>query len=130
VLRGNGFEPVEAYPNPLDENPTTIEQVEARLWASDLGVVLIVESDDSGPFSGNLAHEYGFLHGQDKLVLFLVDRPLVEKVNSTYVTNLQGLVVVSFAAGDDAYDDDNPQSVNAKLSDWLQRAGERLRRTR
>ena len=98
------------------------------MWASDLGIVLIVDSEDVDPFSGNLAHEYGFLHGQDKPVVFLVDKPLVNTVNSTFVTNLQGLVVVSFAAGDGAYDKDDSQSVEVKLSEWLKRAGERLKK--
>lgn len=119
VMKSLQFFPIEARPDPLDEDPTTVQQVESRLWACDLGIVLVVESglsDES--FSGNLAHEYGFLHGQDKRVVFLVQKKLVPEVNRV-LSNIQGQVLCSFADGDDAFDSDHPQSVGTKLHEWL-----------
>jgi hypothetical protein len=119
-LRSRNFVPIEARPDPLDMNPTTVEQVEARLWASDAGIVLVLDlGQDITPLSPNLAHEYGFLHGQGKPVVFLVEKKLMRELSSS-LSNIQGLVLKDFADGDDAYDPNHPQSVTARLGDWLQ----------
>jgi hypothetical protein len=128
TLRKNKFAAIEARPDPLDDNPTTFDQVEARLWASDLGIVLVINQENIESMSGNLAHEAGFLQGQDKPVVFLVEQSLArQNVIERNLSNIQGHVVLTFADGDSAYDPDNPNSIYQVLSAWLKNVRRRLR---
>lgn len=127
TLKKYRFEPIEARPNPLDDNPTTFDQVEARLWASDLGIVLVISQENVESMSGNLAHEAGFLQGQDKPVVFLVEQHLAKQnIIERNLSNIQGHVVLTFADGDAAYDRDNPNSIYQVLSEWLRKVRHRL----
>lgn len=127
TLRKHKFEPIEARPDPLDDNPTTFDQVEARLWACDLGIVMVISQENVESMSGNLAHEAGFLQGQDKPVVFLVEQHLAKQnIIERNLSNIQGHVVLTFADGDAAYDRDNPNSIYQVLSEWLRKVRHRL----
>lgn len=127
TLKKHRFEPIEARPDPLDDNPTTFDQVEARLWACDLGIVLVISQENVESMSGNLAHEAGFLQGQDKPVVFLVEQHLAKQnIIERNLSNIQGHVVLTFADGDAAYDRDHPASIYQVLSDWLRKVRHRL----
>ena len=127
TLKKHRFEPIEARPDPLDDNPTTFDQVEARLWACDLGIVLVVSQENVESMSGNLAHEAGFLQGQDKPVVFLVEQHLArQNIIERNLSNIQGHVVLTYADGDSAYDRDHPNSIYQVLSEWLRKVRHRL----
>jgi hypothetical protein len=96
-----------------------------KLWTCDAGIVLVskgAEGDstlDEG-FSANLAHELGFIQGQGKPVLLLVQNQCRRDEISRKFTNIQGVVVQTFS--DDvvsATHPDNPESVPNAVQRWL-----------
>jgi predicted amino acid-binding ACT domain protein len=116
TLRDNGCVPVEAEPT-MGRDPNTIyTEVSSKMWASKAGIVLIIKVPDNKPISLNLAHELGFLQGQGKRVLVLVENePECKEVMSSF-TNFAGVVFQSF---DPKLDKDNPKSVQSAIKEWL-----------
>lgn len=117
VLRDHNCEPVEALPQEGQFAPTFF-QVSSKMWVSKAGIVLVTGGDDQGSstFNINLAHEAGFLQGQGKPVLFLVEGgPSI----SMAWANLQGVNFSYFASNDRAFDPDNQQSIDRILSAWV-----------
>jgi hypothetical protein len=57
------------------------------MWVAHAGIVLVVNpgSDKYAAdeiFNEHLAHEYGFLHGQGKDILFLIERSCYARIES------------------------------------------------
>ncbi len=120
TLSKNDCQAIEATPTAGTEHPT-IQQVESRLWACKMGIVLVTALQDTDSLSMNLAHEYGFISGQGKPVVFLVESSERDKI-SRLISNLQGIVVEEFAGGEDALDNHLPNSIVSRLEQWLPRA--------
>jgi hypothetical protein len=120
TLQGRSFQAIEATPVSGTSRPT-IHQVESRLWACKMGIVLVTELDNStDALSMNLSHEYGVISGQGKPVVFLIERKIRESVTKL-ISNLQGIVVEEFADGETALDDSSPDSVFVRVRKWLDR---------
>ena len=121
VLIDNGCFPVEALPE-FGEFATSIVQVAAKMWLSKAGIVLVAGGevgDDQRAFSMNLAHEYGFLQGQGKPVLLLVEDGCGEEMREW--TNTLGIVAPRFAKDEKAFNPDASDSLDAILSKWISR---------
>lgn len=90
------------------------------MWAARAGIVLGVEptGESEVAFSLNLAHEFGFMQGQGKPLLLLVEAPSkVEKELDTW-SNLKGITAPRFSR-EYALSDGHHQSIQAVLERWL-----------
>lgn len=116
ALLDNGCFSVEAKPT-IGRDPNTVyTEVSSKMWASKAGIVLIINVLDKKPISLNLAHELGFLLGQGKKVLVLVeDEPACKEVMNSF-TNLAG---VSFQSFDPKINEDNPKSAHSIVTEWV-----------
>ncbi|MDX6603254.1 MAG: hypothetical protein QOF13_2456 [Solirubrobacterales bacterium] len=118
VLEDNDFIAVEALPE-AGADRTVPDAVKAKMWASKAAIVLVVSmpgDDELSAFSANLAHEWGFMQGQGKPLM-----PLVEKNLSSSITdnaNLQGLQLTTFDK-DHAMSSRHPESIYQKAGAWL-----------
>jgi hypothetical protein len=115
VLLENGCEPVEALPEPGLSN-TSLPQVSSKMWVAKAGIMLVAGGETEA-LSMNLVHEAGFLNGQGKEVLILVEEgsgPALAKWS-----NASGAVAPHFANGDKAFDPESPESIDKILIDWI-----------
>lgn len=118
ILEEHGCYAVEATPEPGDLRASFIE-VSARMWVAEAGIVLVAGGIDK-PFSMNLAHEAGFLSGQGKPVLVLVEQGSDQSM--TEWSNAHGIVAPRFPADDSAFDPDSPESLDRILESWINTA--------
>ncbi len=117
VLKARGCVPVEALPTPGHHAPAPF-QVSSKLWASAAAVVLVINIGTDEAFSMNLAHEYGFMQGQGKPILVLIERGQEESLKR--LSNLHGLNIALFAADDVAFGgDDQENSIEQRIASWL-----------
>jgi hypothetical protein len=116
-LLENNCYPVEAASTLMKEPFTIYMDVSTKLWTAPAGIVLVTKELDSRHITINLAHELGFLMGQGKPILILVeDEPECEDMMSRFV-NLAGVLYKRFHAG--AASEDR-SSVQAIVSSWIQ----------
>lgn len=97
-------------------------EVSANLWAADAGVILITRVADNDPLGRNIPHEYGFLQGQSKPILLLVERGLEEAVGRW--TNAGGVYAPRFPADADAFLKDKPTSIYGLTTEFVERVRE------
>ncbi len=117
VLKNNGYHVVEANPEP-GHFVTSIIQITSKMWLSKAGIVLVTGSAEQDGFGINLAHEAGFMQGQGKPVLILVEEESRETMKK--FTNISGLVAPGFANDDNAFDPLQKNSIAAILTKWIQ----------
>jgi hypothetical protein len=99
---------------------TSLGEVSAAMWAARAGIVLGVDpiGESEVAFSLNLAHEFGFMQGQGKPLLLLVEaQSRVEKELAAW-SNLKGIIAPRFSK-EYALSDSHPQSLKAVLERWL-----------
>ncbi len=116
ALTQSGCVAIEALPQPGGFGPLAPEAVKARMWASDAAILLVIDTPDELEFSVNLAHECGFVQGQGKPLL-----PLVQKDREDSVlkhANLQGLPLSTFDK-ENALDSNAPDSIAAAVKRWV-----------
>lgn len=111
-----GYYPIEATPEtgPLE---TSIIQILSKMWLSKGGIVLVAGADDQDGFSINLAHEAGFLQGQGKPLLFLVEEKSAKSMKGW--SNVDGMVQARFPDDDAAFNEDNIDSIQTNIMKWL-----------
>lgn len=116
VIEEHGFVPVEAAPQPGAEGGAS-DDVKAKMWASDAAIMFVVSTpDEQHAFSQNLAHECGFMQGQGKPLLPLVQKDILSIIMQN--ANLQGLQVMTFSrahATSNQYQD----SIGSRVGSWL-----------
>lgn len=98
----------------------SLDEVSSAMWAAQAGIVLGVEPTEGAEvaFSLNLAHEFGFMQGQGKPLLLLVETPSrVEKELDGW-SNIKGITAPRFQR-DVALSDTEPQSLRAAVVRWL-----------
>jgi len=115
ILAKHDCIPIEAQPEP-GEFVTSNTQISAKMWLSRAGIVLVSGAPEDA-FSINLAHEAGFLQGQGKSPLVLVEEGA--EVSMQGWTNASGLVAPRFPKDDRAFDPADPHSLEAIISAWL-----------
>lgn|GEM_PF-3082424 len=99
---------------------TSLDEVSSAMWAARAGIVLGVDpaGENEVAFSLNLAHEFGFLQGQGKPLLLLIEAPSrVEKELDAW-SNLKGVTAPRFTR-DHAFSDSHPQSIKVVVERWL-----------
>lgn len=125
ALRDNNCLPVEAEPTIARDPITIYTEVSSKMWASKAGIVLVVKADDKRHISLNLAEELGFLLGQGKMVLMLVEseQECIEMMNS--FANLAGVL---FHPIHPNLAQDNPNSLQSIIREWVKRVRNDLNR--
>lgn len=116
ALFRRGFIAVEGTPEPGAER-TVSDQIKAKMWASEAAIVLVLSSPDKRVFSENLAHELGFMQGQGKPLLPLVEAGVADDIMK--IANLQGLQLTTFTK-ESALDRDSSTSIDHQVGLWLQ----------
>ncbi len=93
-------------------------EVSAAMWAAKAGIVLAVEPTEAQAigFSLNLAHEFGFMQGQGKPLLLLVEESRVLKELDDW-SNVKGINAPRFTK-ERAFEDDDPQSIKTAIVRW------------
>ena len=119
VLESHGCIAVEAYPEPIGLIPPFL-QVSSKMWVSKAGIVLVAGTGKKieEEFSLNLAHEFGFLQGQGKPVMLLVEGGLgraLEKFSNAYQ-----IAGSHFASGESAFNPSNPKSIDQLVERWVE----------
>jgi predicted amino acid-binding ACT domain protein len=117
ALELNGCFALEAEPT-VGRDPNTIyTEVSSKMWVSKGGIILVVkETAEKPPLSLNLAHEWGFLLGQGKSVLVLVEDGIeCWKVIQSF-SNLAGVTVHGFNRHDP---NDSRKSAYSVISSWI-----------
>lgn len=118
VLKRKGCAAVEALPDTVSGSAPRY-QVSAKLWVSKAGIILVagIGSRIEDAFSLNLAHELGFLQGQVKPLLLLIEEGSQDSLKS--FTNMNNQISTElFASGDGAFDPENPRSIDSIVSRW------------
>jgi hypothetical protein len=124
ALEAQNCHSVEALPAPGDHAPAPY-QVESKLWASSGAVVLIVDAGADAALSMNISHEYGFMQGQGKPILVLVENG--QQAALRQLSNLHGLNVGVFAKGEIAFAGQHvPGSIQNEVANWINRFGSNL----
>lgn len=82
-----------------------------HLWAADAGIVFMPLLDGSDALGRNIPHEYGFLEGQGKPAMVLVESGGRAELDSW--TNIAGIYVQHFASGHQAADRADGDSIYA-----------------
>jgi hypothetical protein len=108
---------VEALPAPGDHAPAPF-QVASKMWASSGAIVLVMDTGQDSAFSMNLAHEYGFMQGQGKPIMVLVERGQDKAL--VPLSNLHGLNVAHFASDGTAFAGaDHADSIAYEVKKWI-----------
>jgi hypothetical protein len=115
VLEKHGFVHLEALPHPGFDSITSLE-VKANMWASEAAIMLVTSAPDR-QFSENLAHEWGFMQGQGKPLLPLVQADVADSV--TRIANLQGLTLARFTK-EQATNQEASDSILGAVHEWLE----------
>lgn len=122
TLEQTGCEIVEAEVLPGGTR-TSMDEVSAAMWAARAGIVLGVEpapGESDVAFSLNLAHEFGFMQGQGKPLLLLVEAPSKVEAELDTWSNLKGVTAPRFSR-DHALSDDRPDSLKSMVEKWVSR---------
>ena len=113
---------LEASPDDDILGPELIyNEVSAKMWAAHSGIVLMVDIGQDDPTGKNLPHELGFMLGQGKPLLMLVDSRLNK---SPMGTNLDGVYAPRFPGDEIAFDDRHPNSIAGIIRKWAARIKE------
>lgn len=115
VLQEQGCVPLEAIPERGEFSPSLM-QVSAKMWVARAGIVLIAGPVEQA-FSMNLAHETGFLQGQGKPVLIMLEEGSERGIEGW--TNAYGIVAPRFPADEHAFDRSHHGSLNAIVERWI-----------
>jgi hypothetical protein len=132
VLTDNECFPIEAAPQ-MGVEVAVLDSVKARMWACKAAILFVVKPVEEGEeepskngdrateskvsaFSENLAHECGFMQGQAKPLLPLVEKDAEPEINRN--ANLRGLQLTTFRR-EHALDRDSPHSIARKVEAWI-----------
>jgi hypothetical protein len=115
ALRANGCFPLEAIPQ-MGVEVAVLDSVKARMWASKAAILFVVKPAELSAFSENLAHECGFMQGQAKPLLPLVEKDAEPEIHRN--ANLQGLQLTTFRR-ERPVDPDSPHSIARQVKAWV-----------
>lgn len=115
VLDEHGYVAIEALPQPGAETVVS-DEVKAKMWACEAAIMFVVSTPDEPQFSVNLAHECGFMQGQGKPLLPLIQEDVLHSIVTN--ANLQGLTAMTFSK-QDAMNARRPKSIHSQVSAWL-----------
>ena len=129
ALIANGCFPLEASPQ-MGVEVAVLDSVKARMWASKAAILFVVKplaeqsdndtkaSEDESElsaFSENLAHECGFMQGQAKPLL-----PLVEKdAESEIQRDAESWPQLTTFHREEPVNPESPHSISRKVEAWV-----------
>lgn len=107
--------------DPSGKSPTMIyEEVTSKMWASDACVVLVADLKNNGvsqdTVGKNLPHEFGFMQGQGKPLILLLDGD--DNADFQAWTNIGGIFAPRIPTGDAAFIRNNDESIYAQARSW------------
>lgn len=116
ALNENSCQVVRAESSAGKEPISIYLDVSSKLWTAQAGIFLIAKEIDRKHISINVAHELGFLMGQGKSVLMLVEnvRPCVNVMNS--FANIAGVLFERF---EPTAERDDPRSIHVLIAAWI-----------
>lgn len=116
ALRANACLPVEGATGIARDPFTIYSDVSSKMWATKAGIVLVIKDTGSEHVSINVALELGFLLGQGKMVLLLVeDEPeCIEAMRS--FANIAGVQFVRF---EPKVASDKQESLHFIVKEWV-----------
>lgn len=120
IIERKGCVVVEAQPE-TDPFATSLLEVTSKLWVSRAGIVLVTtpDSKQQRALSLNLAHEAGFIQGQAKPLLMLVEDGTGKDVDEW--ANVKGMVFAEFPKDASAFNPDHKNSLDRLVSSWLEK---------
>lgn len=120
ALLDNGCEVLEASPqNEVREQTLIFLEVTAKMWVAKAGIVLVTGLTDLDALGKNLPHEFGFLQGQTKPVLLLVEGGEAGAFRAW--SNIDGVYAPRFPKGEEAVDRTSTSSVYQIVTEWTKR---------
>jgi hypothetical protein len=122
VLKQLNCQVVEAKVEPSSMR-TSMDEVASAMWTSEAGLVLAVKSDRETElsFSLSVAHEFGFLHGQGKPLLLLIEKDSKVQNELNEWSNLKGIQAGVFDP--EASESDNQdESIRGLVANWIREA--------
>lgn len=118
AVKENNCTILEASPDDDIRGPELVyNDVSAKMWAADASIVLVAKIGDQDPMGKNLPQELGFMLGQGKPLLLLVDSQL--DGTQPLGSNLDGVFAPRFPPDDVAYTKDNPNSLYGIITKWV-----------
>ncbi len=95
------------------------EEVAAKMWLAEAGIVLVIDSQDKNydALGPNLPHECGFLQGQAKPTLLLVEGRSSDALQRW--SNICGIHAPRFAPEMETFDLNHPNSVSKVVEEWI-----------
>jgi hypothetical protein len=115
ILKRRNFHLLEARPEQRRQlSLTSSQHVAAKMWLGRGGIVLLTRQSIAGAeISLNMAHELGFLQGQGKPVLVLIDKNLPESaVSFEKLANFRGAEVTRFDPADSG-------KLELNIGEWI-----------
>lgn len=120
ALKQSGCEILEATPGEdVHESTLIFLEVSAKMWVAEAGVVFVTSLADADALGKNLPHEFGFLQGQGKPILLLVEGGSADALRPW--TNIDGVYAPRFAVGEEALDETSPQSIYQVVKGWAEK---------
>lgn len=91
-------------------------EVSAKMWLAKAGIVLVTDLKKEDVLGKNLPHEFGFLQGQGKQILLLV-----ESGAQILWSNIDGIYAPRFPPNEIAFLKDKPGSIHDIITQWVRR---------
>lgn len=120
ALFDTGCQPLEAAAqNEAREQAVIFDEVSAKMWVAKAGIILVNGVSDAEVLGKNLPHEFGFLQGQTKPILLLVENGCEDAVKVW--SNVDGVYRPRFPDNEEALNRDSANSVYRLVEIWTKR---------
>lgn len=118
ALVENSCHILEASPDNDVAGPNLIfTEVSAKLWAADAAIILVSNINEEDPLGKNIPHEFGFMQGQAKPILLLIEGGL--KNSQINWTNIDGIYAPRFPKDIVATSKENEGSLYSIVRKWI-----------
>lgn len=120
ILRGCGCVPLEASRQTGYKAPATVfAEVTSKMWVASAGIVLVAGLEEADALGKNLPHEFGFLQGQSKPLLLLLQGSIAHDIRKEW-SNIDGIWASHFADGELAFSPSHPNSLDVLIQEWIE----------
>ncbi len=111
---------LEASPEDDVTGPNLVfSEVSAKMWVAKAGIILITDLEKGDPLGKNLPHEFGFLQGQAKPILLLVESTL--GIAELLWSNIDGVYAPRFPSNEVAFMENENGSLSDIITKWVKR---------
>jgi hypothetical protein len=119
ALMANHCHVLESSPGEEVLNPSMLlVDISSKMWVAKAAIVLVVGIKEQDPAGKNLPLEFGFMQGQAKPILLLVEKggAEVERLWS----NIDGVFAPRFPSDQVAFSDNDPNSIKGLITKWIE----------